>query len=320
MWRPSMFHLIPEPLLLLLLSATTGHAQSQTLAVNSSLLFTPANATGSSLALPQSSTGRLTVSVALCGAVPSGGQETRFFATNDTNISDPGLNNIGPNVLEILVGLNGQGNITLENASGGGFFSMVAGSDETFEVGISDVNGMSCIILLSNSVAHLIHSEPLFETLPSLPLLGDTTSNQVLLFSPPFQPTPMNEPSFPNYTFPDANLTAPDPPSNIPTFTLFLGNTSALPSFDLTTNSFADGTPATACALKNLQGLTMQNSSGDVQESLVLRDNNGWRAQWLVNGLTPLTNYTAFVLQDNTKVAGPIYFLTKSGEISISWT
>jgi calcium channel MID1 len=49
---------------------------------------------------------------------------------------------------------------------------------------------------------------------------------------------------------------------------------------------------------------------------LWLRDQTGWRSQWLVGGLNPATNYTAFVVQDSTKISGPIYFLTKSAAFS----
>ncbi|KAI6001347.1 hypothetical protein EDD15DRAFT_2158590, partial [Pisolithus albus] len=37
-----------------------------------------------------------------------------------------------------------------------------------------------------------------------------------------------------------------------------------------------------------------------------------WRLQWFVEGFSPSTNYTAYVIQDRVKVSGPIYFLTKS--------
>ena len=81
-----------------------------------------------------------------------------------------------------------------------------------------------------------------------------------------------------------------------------------------------DGSPVTACSLRNLaaasQNLTVdsENAIGVVQESLVYRDELGWRTQWIVRGLAASTNYTAFVIEDDVKVAGPIYFATKSGE------
>lgn len=59
--------------------------------------------------------------------------------------------------------------------------------------------------------------------------------------------------------------------------------------------------------------LGAQKSSGKiVSESLWLRDEEGWRTQWIIGALNPLTNYTAYVIQDKTKVSGPIFFVTKS--------
>ena len=51
-----------------------------------------------------------------------------------------------------------------------------------------------------------------------------------------------------------------------------------------------------------------------MNHSLWLKDSDGWRSQWLMSDLNPVTNYTAYVIQDNTKVSGPIMFTTKSGE------
>lgn len=313
--RFSMLMSIPEPLLLLLLSATTTFAQTSLLAINTSTPLNSAQLSSSAFSIAGSSTERLTVSVALCGAAPSGGNAARFFATNDTSVNNPGPDNIGSNVLEIFIGSDGIGNVTFENAGGGGWFAVDAGSaQQAFDVGISDTIGILISISKTMQFAYTIcvHTEPLHELTDSLPLLGDTTSNQALLFSPPVSSIPVNEPSYPNYTFPEANLTTPDLPSIFPNFTLFLGQTDALPSFDLSTNSFSDGTSATACSLQNLQGLSLQNGSA-VRETPVLRGSTGWRTQWLVNELQPLTNYTAFVIENGVKVSGPIFFLTKSG-------
>lgn len=56
-------------------------------------------------------------------------------------------------------------------------------------------------------------------------------------------------------------------------------------------------------------GARLNNDSG-----LWLKDDDGWRFQWLIPGLSSETNYTAYVIQDGTKMSGPIYFVTKSGE------
>jgi hypothetical protein len=139
---------------------------------------------------------------------------------------------------------------------------------------------------------------PLHQHLSTPPLLGDTTSNEAILFSPPFAPAPNEQPTYPNYTLPLANLTLPTPPSS-PNFTLILSPTSS---------SLAAGLQ-TGCRLASTQ-----SSGNQISQSPWLRDQDGWRSQWLIGGLTPTTNYTAFVIQDSTKVSGPIYLVTKSGK------
>lgn len=132
-----------------------------------------------------------------------------------------------------------------------------------------------------------------------LPFFGDTTSNQALLFSPPFQKIKNIQPTFPNFTLPAANLSQPPLPATFPTYTLILSPTSS---------GFANGLQ-TGCFLSS------QNTSGTIAgETLWARGDEGFRTQWLMGGLTPSTNYTAFLLQNNTKVSGPIFFATKSGQ------
>jgi calcium channel MID1 len=135
--------------------------------------------------------------------------------------------------------------------------------------------------------------------LTNLPFLGDTTSNQAILFSSPFQKVENNPPTYPNFTLPAANMSQPPLPSTIPNYTLILSPTSS---------GFANG-------LKTGCFLSTQNTSGTIaNQSLWVRGDEGFRTQWLMGGLTPSTNYTAFILeQNNTKVSGPIFFATKSG-------
>ena len=140
--------------------------------------------------------------------------------------------------------------------------------------------------------------DPIHEALPILPFFGDTTSNQALLFSPPFETIDNIQPTYPNYTLPAANLSQPPLPATFPNYTLVLSPTSS---------GLANGLQ-TACFLSS------QNASGTIaNESLWARDDEGFRTQWLMDGLMPSTNYTAFALQSNTKVSGPIFFATKSG-------
>lgn len=153
----------------------------------------------------------------------------------------------------------------------------------------------------------------LHSQLTTFALLGDTTSNQALLFSPPFLPPTVEQPTYPNYTLPVAATTLPSPPpsSQSPNFTLIVAPTASFPTFDFSTNAYANGFPITSCALETVNGVM---SNATMNSSLVLPDANGWRWQWLVEGLKPSTNYTAYVVESGTKVGGPINFVTKSGE------
>jgi calcium channel MID1 len=149
---------------------------------------------------------------------------------------------------------------------------------------------------------------PLHAPLAGLPFFGDSTANGALLFSPPFfRPPPATQPTYPNYTLPPANLSLPSPPptQNTPNFTLFMAPLSA----GFTT------LPQTACAIRNARAAQSPQVLEQVlEQQLWLRDaREGWRVEWLVGGLEPLTNYSVYAVQDDTRLAGPIYFTTKSG-------
>lgn len=164
---------------------------------------------------------------------------------------------------------------------------------------------------------------PLHSQLTALPLLGDTTNNQALLFSPPFLPINFSDPTYPNYTLPSGNISQPPPPSpsQTPNFTLILGPTTSFPAFDASSNTLSNKFPMTACALRNVSSLVVGQSTdpaANAQASLWFTDSEGWRTQWVVNGLQPTANYTAYVVQDDTKVAGPSYLVTKTGRFHSS--
>ncbi|KAH8113052.1 stretch-activated cation channel Mid1 [Phellopilus nigrolimitatus] len=295
MFQLSRLLLFPESLIFLVLYATAAFAQPQPLALNQSLLLSSSSLSSSTFSLPKSSTSLLTVSVALCDAPANNNDGPRFFVTNNTAVSDPGPDSSESDVFEIVLGGNGIGNFTMDVPNGGGVFAVdVEGAARIFEVGVTD-------------------SGPLHEQLISLPLLGDTTANQALLFSPSFDVPSPDMPTYPNFTLPIANLTSPTPPNQFPNFTLLVGPIGAFPEFDFIANIFKDGLPVTACALQNLTNLVVNSGSfGNVKDSLVFRGADGWRTQWLVQGLQPLTNYTVYVIQDGVKVSGPINFVTKS--------
>ncbi|KAF9236792.1 stretch-activated cation channel Mid1 [Melanogaster broomeanus] len=260
-------HLSETLLCLLHVSLALAQAQ-QALPLNSVTSFS-SSTSPSLFGLPSSS--QLTVSVAICS---SQALSARFFLTNSTSGINPGPGG-GSDVFEIPLN-TGYGQWS-GSAPVGGLMS-VQDLQGSFEVSVSD-DGTT------------------YGILDQLPQLGDTTANQAILFSHAFYPPTIEQPSYPNYTLPPANLSTPDGPPSTPTFNLVIGPTS----------SQLSSLPQTACTLLNT------SSTGSIiSNDLWLRDNDGWRSQWLVDGLSPSTNYTAYVIQDQLKVSGPIYFATKS--------
>ena len=265
--------MLPETLLCLLSAALILAQTRQELTLDSLFIF---NSTGlpnpPSFDLPFAR--NLSISVALCSSSTS---LPRFFVTNGTATDNPGPEG-GEDVYEIRIS-NGYGTFT-GDFTAGGILAVDNAGQIPFEVGISD-------------------GGPMHGTLGEVPLLGDTTANQVLLFSPPYASAPVEDPTYPNYTLPAANASLPSPPT-APNFTLIISPTSA--SFSLSQS---------ACLLSS------QSSTGTIASQFPwLRDEQGWRMQWIVEGLSPQTNYTAFVVQDGSKVSGPIYFVTKSASFS----
>ncbi|TBU28826.1 stretch-activated Ca2+-permeable channel component-domain-containing protein [Dichomitus squalens] len=224
----------------------------------------------------------LTVSVALCA---TSSDPPRFFVTNDTTIPQPSVSDVdNVNTYEIVVGPEGFGSKQLVFINGG-IVSVVKGSTATpFEVFISTNNATSEI---------------------SNPLLGDTTSNQALIFSPAFDPPTLQQPGFPNYTLPAANLSIPPEPSSPTNYTLVFAPTFSAPF---------QGLPRTSCAIKSRSTAKGVITLSSVQsDGLWLRDMNGWRWEWFLGGLTAKTNYTAYTLQQGQLAASkPINFVTKS--------
>lgn len=177
--------------------------------------------------------------------------------------------------------------------------------------------GVSQHLVTHTELLHIsIPVAPLHRSLSTPPLLGDTTATQALLFSPPFNPPTLVPPSYPNFTLPNGNVSfpnvAPPPASSQPNASLILTPTSQLQQqFNHLTKS--------ACAIQNaaksISGSWLgTNGTGGVNgsTSLALRDTDGWRSQWIVEGLTASTNYSVWVVQDGGALAGPIYAFTKS--------
>ncbi|KAG5726080.1 Stretch-activated cation channel MID1 [Termitomyces sp. T112] len=270
--------MLPETLWCLLGAALAAAQARQKLPLNSNSAFSPDNIPNPpAFTLPAAV--NLTISVALC----STNSHPRFFVTNTSIVAVPGSEG-GKDVFEIEY-TDGLGSWT-GNFVDGGVLAIEDSEQTSFEVGISDEDPIHS--LLPN---------------PDLPLLGDTTSDQAIIFSPVFSEVRYYVPTWPNYTFPPANLTQPPLPSGSPNYTLIISPTSSTPSLA--------SLPQTGCMLLS------RRSTGTISnESLWLRDAHGWRTQWLVEGLAPSANYTAYVIKDSTQVGGPIYFATKSASFT----
>ncbi|KAF8269120.1 stretch-activated Ca2+-permeable channel component-domain-containing protein [Lactarius quietus] len=246
------------------------------------------------ISLPPSSS-EVTISLALC-AVASSNPPLVFVSNSSDSQVVPGPNG-GADVFGIQIGSPGLGNFTLEPSSGStaGVLAVYGGSSsDSLEIGVTQ------------------GTTPLHAPVPDLPFFGDSTANEALLFSPPYlPPSPAPQPTYPNYTLPQANTSLPSaPPQNSPNFTLFLAPLSA----GLT------ALPQTACAVR--AGVTNNaqaaQSAKVVAEQPWLRDALGWRREWLVGQLTALTNFSVYAIQDGTRLSGPIYFTTKSASFSCS--
>ncbi|KAI9439426.1 stretch-activated Ca2+-permeable channel component-domain-containing protein [Lactarius psammicola] len=243
--------------------------------------------------LPSSSTSssEVTISLALCAAASS--NPPRVFVGNSSVVPGP---NGGADVFGVQIGSLGLGNFTLGLSSGStaGVLAVYGGtSSDSLEIGVTE------------------GTTPIHAPVSDLPFFGDSTANEALLFSPPFlPPPPAPQPTFPNYSLPQANISLPSaPPSqNSPNFTLFLAPLSAGLS----------ALPQTACAVR--AGITSNTQAAQsakvLAEQLWMRDELGWRREWLVGQLTPLTNYSVYAIQDGTRLGGPIYFTTKSASFS----
>ncbi|KAF5378079.1 hypothetical protein D9615_007626 [Tricholomella constricta] len=271
--------MLPETLLCLLNAGIALAQAKQQLPLNSNSQFSPSNPPNPPVfSLPTAA--NLTITVALCSSTNS---PPKFFVTNSSSAGVPGPGG-GDDVFEIAVE-EGHGSWT-GIFDDGGVLAVQDIGQTSFELGISDQGPIH--ELLSNS---------------DLPLLGDTTSNQALIFSPAFAEEVEPRPTYPNYTLPSANSSQRSAPSGSPNFTLILSPTSS--------SSPLTALPQTGCMLSS------QRSTGTLSsQNFWLRDTKGWRNQWLIEALTPATNYTAYVVQDRTKVSGPIHFVTKSASFA----
>ncbi|KAK7045481.1 stretch-activated cation channel mid1 [Paramarasmius palmivorus] len=260
-----MLQTLPEALLLYLIISLPSQVLAQTqIPLNSVISLTPQNLSSSTTEFRLPSSENLTISIASCLS------SSKFFISNSTSE---------------------QSELELEDGIGVFSGRFVDGGTLTVE-GIGEME-----IGASNN-------GPLHEYSQSLPMLGDTTANQAILFSAPFQQADINQPQYPNYTLsvPSKSEISVTPPATTPNFTLVI----------------QDSQTSTAGCLVTSSSSSPLNMSGTIVNStLWLRDaKEGWRMQWLVGGLTPSTNYTAYVIQGGKNISGPIRFLTKSASFS----
>lgn len=258
-------NLLPHTLLYLVLQFLSASAQTRLqLPLNAVSQFSSGNGP---YVIPPAE--QVIISVAACSQTA----DVRFLISNESGSATPSISD--PGVGEIFLS-SGQGQFTGAFENGGAVVVVGTGS---FEIALSTTG------------------RPMHALATDLPLFGDSTSNQAILFSPPLFRLEVPGPTYPNYTLYPVDIPQDGRPTTTPDYTLSLFPTSSLQG------SF----PRSGCFLSR-----QLDSDVNVNQSLWLRDEQGWRSQFLLGGLTPSTNYTAFLLESSSIVRGPIYFTTKS--------
>lgn len=141
-------------------------------------------------------------------------------------------------------------------------------------------------------------------------LLGDTTSTQSLLFSPLLLPAPQSQPSYPNYTLPPAELRIPPLPEfGFPQLDLLIIPTGSSPTQAGLDNSLCAALNANVSTGALGQRNIVVNAT---TEWMSVGDEEGFRTYWVIGGLLPSSNYTAWFFEPSTRtLSQPIWFTTK---------
>ncbi|KAJ7594446.1 stretch-activated Ca2+-permeable channel component-domain-containing protein [Mycena floridula] len=303
---------------LLLLVSSTVLAQDK-LALQLDSVFAYQGNAPPTLYIPPSTSG-LSLSVALCTgnsrfwivpgawdaslASASSPSSTSASRSSSASAAATTASNDGPDGGTELVIDSGLGVTRVALVEGGWLAVTGTSSGLSFQVGITE-----------SPVA-------LHAPIPLMPLLGDTTANQAILFSTPWELDQGGNPSYPNYTLPSANVTIPA--VQAPITELIVVKTSDL------TNSLS------ACAVRTIANSTASASSGTnaVTSSVTLANSvaflasSSWRRdslprmQYILGSLEPGTNYTAWVVSASspsspspvalTRLSLPLQFITKS--------
>lgn len=199
--------------------------------------------------------------------------------------------------------------------------AVLGGSVSVFQQTVS-ISYTVAVVVLRHAI--ILAQVPLHTSSSSIPLYGDATGTSALLFSGPIADTaiPFQEPASPRYELPGSDLSSPNPPDIAKSVnsTLIILPTSSLISADgrLTSSLTSSG-----CFLQTLASLVAPGGANPtVTSSLVLRNQaEGWRTQFLVNGLQPSTNYTIYTLTakgSGASLSAPAYFKTKGTAFSCS--
>ncbi|WWC61161.1 uncharacterized protein I303_103741 [Kwoniella dejecticola CBS 10117] len=164
---------------------------------------------------------------------------------------------------------------------------------------------------------------PLNSMSSALPYLGDTTSNQALIFSPLLYSYSEAEPSYPNYTLPSAQLPLV-PINDLSPDSLVSGNTSLSENLTLyVVPTSSDNSPTTNQLEYSQCAISLAvNTTGSLAEKVIVRTEEpqwstvdslaGYRQYWVIGGLEAGTNYTTWLKDQNGVWSGPIWFNTKA--------
>jgi calcium channel MID1 len=234
----------------------------------------------------------------------------------------PGLSTLRPS---ILIGLGIDDGIVYQpDQVGEGSISVVAlmaSNGECKLFGDTDLIVGSTSVDGANELSDLV------------PLPGDTTSSQVIVFSPVLYNDPIPQPTYPNYTLPDANLQV-DP------WDIILATHSTNSSNSLESN-FPMGRDPVSMLIVQTEVSPIQhglrNSGWAIVESAESYKNDpstvieepddtdtiwstvggqqGYRQIQVWTGLSPATNYTVWAMSATFTLSQPAFFVTKHGEL-----
>jgi calcium channel MID1 len=149
--------------------------------------------------------------------------------------------------------------------------------------------------------------------------LGDTTSTQSLIFSPLLLASSQPQPSYPNYTLPPALMTPPA----IPEFSFSNLDLLIIPTGSSPTGSGLDNSHCAALKANITTGAlgSTNRVANATTERMAIGDEEGYRTYWVIGGLMPSSNYTAYYYEPTTRtLSQPIWFSTKQCESPLPHT